>query len=161
MAIENSLFVIKKSQKKFNIFTVKNVGCLSYVYIFRNDRRDQRRIGSGRIQIDRGNERDRDFRNPRDTDRGLDRDFRNHRDGERVIERDFRNNRDAERGHERERDFRGPRDRFERDDRDRDRRFDRDRLFRSRGGDDVSYIYGIKMNKIIELIFKYFLIHRF
>lgn len=103
----------------------------------RPDRRDQRRIGSGRIQLDRGSERDRDFRNNRENDRGGERDFRNHREGDRVIERDFRSNRDSDRGPDSQRDYRGsrdPRDRFEREDRDRDRRYEggRDRIFISR-----------------------------
>ena len=108
-----------------------------YEFICRPDRRDPRRIGSGRIQLDRGSERDRDFRNNRENDRGGERDFRNHREGDRVIDRDFRSSRDSDRGPDSQRDYRGsrdPRDRFEREDRDRDRRYEggRDRIFISR-----------------------------
>ncbi|KAL4223713.1 stem cell population maintenance [Mactra antiquata] len=102
------------------------------------ERRDQRRIGSGRLQIDRERGRDQDYRSEREyrNERGQDRvqdrdsrDFRNERHLEKDS-RDFRNVREIER--DRDRDFRNPRDRFDRD----DRRFDRDRMFTRRELDD-------------------------
>ncbi|XP_053375043.1 eukaryotic translation initiation factor 4E transporter-like [Mercenaria mercenaria] len=100
------------------------------------ERREQRRIGSGRIQIDRERGRDqeyrseREYRNDRGQDRVSERDSRDFR-SDRHIDKDPRDFRSA-RENDRDRDFRNPRDRFDRD----DRKFDRDRIFSRRDMDD-------------------------
>lgn len=87
-----------------------------------SERRQERRIGSGRIQIDRERSRDAEYR----TERGRDQDYRSERDsrgrdGDFRSDRDFRNDRGMDRN---DRDFRNERVM----DRDRDRDFRNDRF---------------------------------
>ncbi|KAK3609766.1 hypothetical protein CHS0354_022625 [Potamilus streckersoni] len=88
----------------------RQISCPADLQDRERDRRDHRRIGSGRIQIDRDREapreRDRDFRNPRDRfereDRERDRRFDRDRDRS-FRQRDFEERRDyRDRGFTRE-----------------------------------------------------------
>ncbi|KAL3856403.1 hypothetical protein ACJMK2_011168 [Sinanodonta woodiana] len=86
----------------------RQISCPSDLQDRERDRRDHRRIGSGRIQIDRDREapRERDFRNPRDRferdDRERDRRFDRERDRS-FRQRDFEERRDyRDRGFTRE-----------------------------------------------------------